>query len=63
MIRNLLLLACWVLAFGLSINTARADTFTATYRELAPSPLNVATTWYSGALPLADLPADATMGW
>ena len=35
----------------------------ATYAELASSPANFATTWYSGALPLADLPADATMGW
>ena len=50
MIRNLLLLAGWVVAFGLSINTARADTFTATYRELALSPANYETTWYSGAV-------------
>lgn len=50
MIRNFMLLAGWVLAFGLSINTASADTFTATYRELALSPANFATTWYSGAV-------------
>jgi len=50
MIRNLLLLAGWVVAFGLSINAARADTFTATYRELALSPANYETTWYSGAV-------------
>ena len=35
MIRNLLLLAAWVCAFAGAIHTARADTFTATYRELA----------------------------
>ena len=63
MIRNMLVLATWVCAFAAAISAAHADTFSATYTELARSPLNVATTWYSGALPLADLPADATMGW
>lgn len=50
MIRNFMLLAGWVLAFGLSINTASADTFTATYSELARSPAGYAASWYSGAV-------------
>ena len=50
MIRNLLLLAGWVVAFGLSINTARAAFFTATYTELPRSPANYAASWFSGAV-------------
>ena len=38
MARNLALLALWVLAACTSINMARANTFTATYSELARSP-------------------------
>ncbi|MGE3395212.1 MAG: hypothetical protein AB7J97_12975, partial [Steroidobacteraceae bacterium] len=50
MIRNMLVLIGWVVAFGLSINMARGDTFSATYSELARSPIGGATTWYSGAV-------------
>lgn len=50
MIRNLLLLAAWVFAACAAINTARADTFTATYAELARSPAGYAASWYNGAV-------------
>lgn len=50
MIRNLLLLAGWVVAFGLSINTARAAFFTATYTELTRSLAGYQASWFSGAV-------------
>ena len=50
MIRNLLLLAAWVACAAQAIGLAHADTFTATWRELARSPQGAVTTWYSGAV-------------
>lgn len=39
-----------VLVFGATGGHAAGANFSATYRELAPSPANFATTWYSGAV-------------
>ena len=51
MIRNFVLLALFVASFGMAINkAAHADTFTATYAELARSPAGYAASWYSGAV-------------
>lgn len=51
MIRHTLLLIAWLAAACLAISTAaHANTFSATYAELARSPANYAASWYSGAV-------------
>ena len=49
MIRNLLLLAGWVLCFGTAIKASAAE-FTATYTPLANAPIGLPQSWYSGAV-------------
>lgn len=50
MIRHTMLLIAWLAAACLAIRSAHANTFSATYTELARSPANFATTWYDGAV-------------